>query len=434
MRSLSFSRTGFFILGLPLLACGATQDLYGPEGSESGSGPGRAGTLDEGSLVVDDSLGTPTAAPFTFPGAGSSGAAAPLTAALAPDSISSCFPEPSSTPATSAEVQTVCFYGPDSAEEPAAVIEQVVEIVGTERWVHLRLTLDPDFVDNTYGDTAIGWDRGENESEPATPAEGGAPPAPGPRGDGPPAPGAAPEPPRGDAPPAPEPPAPPPGDAPPAPEASDAGPLAPPDGPEPPDGADAPDAGPPPPPRGGADGAPRPRPGRGGHSFRDLLGSDHAEIQLLDAAGGVAVHFKIDYLSESAAAASGYGSLGVSGGEGEIIVGDPEWFLAATTSLDRNLNACGLSSFTESSPETDAAYTQNGDAPEWDYRVAYEVWVSSEAFGGAGFGSALIENVHASPSKLEGNTVDVVPAPCPADPNVPDAVPAPVPVVLQNIR
>ena len=74
------------------------------------------------------------------------------------------------------------------------------------------------------------------------------------------------------------------------------------------------------------------------------------------------------------------------------------------------------------------------DATDWDYRVSYEIWVSPEAFGAAGFGSALIENVHASPSKLTDNTVDVTPAPCPVDPSQPEAQPEPVPVVLENIR
>ncbi|HWO14785.1 MAG TPA: hypothetical protein VNN80_35020, partial [Polyangiaceae bacterium] len=89
---------------------------------------------------------------------------------------------------------------------------------------------------------------------------------------------------------------------------------------------------------------------------------------------------------------------------------------------------------TENSPTTDALYTPDPSATDWDFRVAYEIWVSAEAFGAAGFGSALIENVHASPSKLSSNTVDVKPAPCPSDPNIPNAVPQPIPVVLENIR
>jgi hypothetical protein len=213
---------------------------------------------------------------------------------------------------------------------------------------------------------------------------------------------------------------------------------------------DAADAGPPPADDGGApqaSGDARPlgrrgprergepgRPGRSGHSFRDLVGSDHAEMQLLDAGGNVVVQFKLDYLSASDAATSGFESLSVTGGEGKLMVGDDAMILASTTSMDRNLEACGLSDFTVDSPATDAAYSPNPDAPEWDYRVSYEVWVAADAFGGAGFGSARIELVHASPSKLAGDSVDVTPAPCPLDPMNPELEPEPLPPVLTNLR
>jgi hypothetical protein len=409
MRRLTPCRLWFLVLGLPLACGSAENDLSDPSATGNGfddalSGADGAATLKAGAIV--------------FPGGGTSGAAQPLTASLAPDTSSACDPEPSVTvPVTSAEVQTVCFFGADSPDVPAAAIEQVVEVVGTAEWVHIRLTLNPDFVDNTYGDTAIGWDK-DDAGDPTAPP-GGAPP--GPAG----APGADAPPPPADAPPPGAEAPPPPADAPPGAEAP----------PPPADAAPGAEAPPPDPagarpPRGEA----RPRPGKGGHTFQDLLGSDHAELQLLDGSGAAAMHFKLDYISESAEAASGYASLGVSGGEGRLIVGEPEWVLATATSIERNLNACGLGAFTESSPATDAAYTPNTAATDWDYRVAYEVWVASDAFGSAGFGSALIENVHASPSKLQGNTVDVTPAPCPSDPEVPGATPAPLPVVLENIR
>jgi len=358
------------VLGLPL-ACGNAED-----GSSANDANGDFGVDSPGRT-------TPKAATFTFPGGGTSRAAQSLSAAHAPDSSAECSPEPtSSLPTTTSDVQSVCFYGADEPNIPAALIEQVVEVVGNDEWVHLRLTLNPDFVDNTYGDNAIGWGDVAAEAPPAPP-DGAAPP-----------------------------------DA-----VAD---------PAPPRAAGPADARPPRerPARGDRPADPK----KGGHTFRDLVGSDHAEIQLLNADGAVSMHFKIDYISVSESAASGYASLGVTGGEGALIAGEPEWVLATTTSLERNLEACGLSAFTESSPATDEAYTPNADASDWDYRVSYEIWVSSEAFGGAGFGSALIENVHASPSKLEGNTVDVKPGPCPVDPGAPEAVPQPLPPVLENIR
>jgi hypothetical protein len=398
MRSIIFRRLGCVTLGLPL-ACGAAkgglEDSNGRDGFFSGD-------ADTGRVKAAQSF-------VAFPGAGTSGAAEPLSASLAPDTSNDCNPQPSPGGSTGV-VQTVCFFSADEPDVPAATIEQVVEVVGTAEWVHLRLTLNPDFVDNTYGDTAIGWDgdpeAGAPGAEPAPKPGAREPKVDAPRAPKPDAPdGAAPPPPDGAAPPPPDGAAPPP-PAPGGPERAAAGP----------DG------------RGGA------RPGKGGHSFRDLVGSDHAEIELLDGNAEVAMHFKIDYVSESASAASGYASLGVSGGEGKLIVGEPEWVLATATSIDRNLNACGFGSFVESSPATDASYTPSADASGWDYRVAYEVWVSTEAFGDAGFGSAVISNVHASPSKGPGDTTAVLPAPCPVNPEDPDAVPQPVPVVLQTIR
>jgi hypothetical protein len=409
MKSFTPYRLWTLILGLPLACGGVNDDL---RASENGNG---------GGLVDDDTGGAPRApsvntsqllaSAISFPGSGTSGGAEPLSAALPPESSGQCNPEAVETePETISDVQTVCFYSEDDAETPAAYIEQVVEVVGNDSWVHMRLTLNPDFVDNTYGDTAIGWGEAEDAAEPPAPPEDGAeppePPAPPEDGAEPPAPPAPPE----DGAEPPEPPAPPDGEAtPPAPGERE--PRERPDGP------------------GGRGGR-----GRGGHTFRDLVGSDHAQIQLLDANGNVALEFKIDYLSQSDAAPSGYASLGVSGGEGALISGEPEWVLASSTSIDRNLNGCGLGSFLESSPATDELYTPNVDAADWDYRVSYEIWVSTEAFGAAGFGSALIENVHASPSKLAGDTVDVTPAPCPVDPSQPEAEPEPVPVVLEDIR
>jgi hypothetical protein len=404
MHAFTPFRLWSLVLGIPL-ACGSAEGDLHDSASDDDATSGDFLNADPASAVTTVKA---SATPQAFPGAGTSGAAQPLAVSLAPETSDECDPAPTpSTPASSANVQTVCFYSADDAGVPAATIEQVVEVVGNSEWVHIRLTLNPDFVDNTYGSTSVGWGDAEGATADAPP-----PPPPPPAPGGPPADAGAPLPPA---------------DLPPA--AADARNA---------------DAGAPPPPaarppreRPAAPGGGGARPARGkpgGHTFRDLVGSDHAEIQLLDSNGALVVHFKLDYLSESEAAASGYASLGVSGGEGELIVGDPEWILASATSIDRNLNACGLSTFLEDSPPTDALYTPDPSASDWDYRVAYEVWVATEAFGSAGFASALIENVHASPSKADGNTVTVVPAPCPNDPASPEALPEPVPRVLEAIR
>jgi hypothetical protein len=156
-----------------------------------------------------------------------------------------------------------------------------------------------------------------------------------------------------------------------------------------------------------------------GHTFKDLVGSDHAELSLFDGTPALVSMFDIDYITANAASACAYDALGVSGGEGKMLVGDAKYILASTTSLDRNLNGCGYckssacgGDCTVESPVTDASYTVNPAAPNWDYRVVYEVWVDAAAFAGKGFGGASISFVHASPSKASTNTVTVTPKPC----------------------
>jgi hypothetical protein len=159
--------------------------------------------------------------------------------------------------------------------------------------------------------------------------------------------------------------------------------------------------------------------GTKGHTFKDLVGSDHAELSLFDGTSTLVSMFDIDYITASAASACLYGALGVSGGEGKMLLGDAKHVLASTTSLDRDLNGCGYckssacgGDCTVDSPVTDAKYTPNAAAPNWDYRVVYEVWIDAAAFAAKGFGGASITFVHASPSKASSNTVSVTPKPC----------------------
>ena len=97
-----------------------------------------------------------------------------------------------------------------------------------------------------------------------------------------------------------------------------------------------------------------------------------------------------------------------------MLVGDPTMVLGATSSLDRNFNGCGYCEV-EASPCPGQDYAADPSAPNWDYRVSYEVWVSTEAFDSSGFCKARIDFVHASPSKKEDNTIEVEEQPCPPD-------------------
>ncbi len=194
---------------------------------------------------------------------------------------------------------------------PLAAIEWAFELYDGVEAVHIRLTMNPDFIDNSYGETAVGWDRG--------------------------------------------------------------------------------------------------------HKFKDLVGSDHAELILLDADGAVVFQLKLDYLSEDPDAPCGYGSLGPFGGDGKVREGDEAAILGWSTSMDENLNERGYCEYTTDSPATDDACTQNQDAPDWDFRMVYDLWVARSAFDPAEFGSATMDQVHASPSKGPDNTVTVTDGDCPED-------------------
>lgn len=263
------------------------------DGSRSGSAPGAPGQQ-------------PTFVP-SFPGAGTSGADAPLMNGQLCDYV------PADNELPTANQVTTCFFDKDGDPVPAATLEQVLECVEGQDVVHLRLTFNPGFVDNTYGAGSMGWSA------------------------------------------------------------------------------------------------------KRGHRFRDLTGSDHAELLVQDGDGEVALQFKLDYITEDPSAPSGYASLGVSGGDGKVIAGEASWVLDYSTSLDENLNDRGYGDYVVDSPTTDEDYTPNPDTPDWDYRMVYEVWIDVAALGGNGFGGAFIEYVHASPSKSSNDTIEVTPGECPPD-------------------
>jgi hypothetical protein len=269
-----------------------------------------------------------------FPGAGTT-AGDPLRPGSGPGTARDCGGGGAamSPPTQVITRATQCFYSSTTittTSTPSATIEQITEVIDGKTVLHLRITFDPGFVDNTYGANAVGWN---------------APPA--------------------------------------------------------------------------TDGGKMPKPGKG-HSFNDLVGSDHVELELNDASGALALHFKLDYISADPSRPCGYGTLGVSGGEGKMLLGSASSILAASTSLDRNLNGCGYCNAVDS-PATDAVYTPNPATPRWDYRVVYEVWIDAAAFGAAGPGDILLQNVHASPSKAATNTVSVKKGRCP--PTWPECTP-----------
>jgi hypothetical protein len=152
----------------------------------------------------------------------------------------------------------------------------------------------------------------------------------------------------------------------------------------------------------------------GGHTFKDLDGSDHALIPIGNAGEpDPLLIVKLDYVDDDDTAASGYRCMGVWDGDGKMDMGDPAAVLAANSSLSRNLNERGYSTYTTDSPPTDADYTPNPATPDWDYRVVYEAWIDASIFTDIQAVEACIDSIHASPAKIGDNTVDVFPDECP---------------------
>jgi hypothetical protein len=304
------------------------QDLSGAGGSNGSSDDGGGGS-DTGPVDTTGS-GTPSPGSSTngphFPGSGTS--FRPLTPGCGPETASQCTGScEQGDGAVPTQVirppATLCFSGEGdpTPEDPSVVIEQVIERSGDREYVHARVTFDPFFTDNTYGEgSCCGW------------------------------------------------------------------------------------------------------PERRGHRFGDLTGSDHTELLLTDAAGNVAMNFKIDLITTNASSPCGFGTLGVTGGDGSMLAGGVEHVLAVATSADRNLNGCGYcespacgpsGDCTVDSPATDASFAPAEETPSWDYRQVYEVWIDTAAFGDAGFGQAFVTYTHSSPAKASQDTVIVEPKPCP---------------------
>ncbi len=122
------------------------------------------------------------------------------------------------------------------------------------------------------------------------------------------------------------------------------------------------------------------------HKFTDLLGSDKAVFEIYDENGNLSMDFDLDYLGIDPAAVSGYASHGIDDSgeksDGELRSGQASWLLDYNTSLTRNLNELGYTTYTELSPET----------------------ISKDAFGPNGFvgqSSVIVPDLHNSPSKIK---------------------------------
>jgi hypothetical protein len=146
----------------------------------------------------------------------------------------------------------------------------------------------------------------------------------------------------------------------------------------------------------------------GGHKFGDLVGSDKAEFVFTNSAGVKVLDFYVDYISASSAFPSGYGSLGVSGGEGAMLSGSSTYVLSATTSLTTNLLQSQFQTgFLVNSPTETAPNSSVSTPAGWDYNNSYTVVISKAAFGGnvmTGLGTVTVPFQHNSPGKSNFKT------------------------------
>ncbi len=157
------------------------------------------------------------------------------------------------------------------------------------------------------------------------------------------------------------------------------------------------------------------------HKFSDLTGSDQADFQIYDGAGNLVLDFLFDYLSSSSAYPSGYGTLGVSGGDGKLNSGNAAWVLGVLSpaTLSDGTVVRSTTTITTDLNQSSAfyGYTTNSPAPgdpnlaNWELVDGYTVYISKAAFGSNGFGKVLIPYVHNSPSKVSG-TIKFFPTPC----------------------
>jgi hypothetical protein len=185
--------------------------------------------------------------------------------------------------------------------------------------------------------------------------------------------------------------------------------------------------------------------GTKGHTFGNLVGSDHAGFQLIDPSGVVRLSFNIDYITATTGTPSGYASRGPFGGDGSILVGTltpPD--ISFDTSLARNLNNMGyfaggkqvvgtsVANLTVDSPPTKdptgltsdayvltpaaaAVFTapnpDSPDSPGWNFHDTYFVTINAAKLAALGFNKDTwtvqpnLSALHNSPAK-----------PCPAVP------------------
>lgn len=151
-------------------------------------------------------------------------------------------------------------------------------------------------------------------------------------------------------------------------------------------------------------------PGKRGHRLKDLLNSEHIKVKLFDCNGNLVLEFFLDYATKDRQTGE-IENLGVTGGDGVMIFGDPAMITGSGAGLvwDMNLASPLFPDRLNTNPQRvptntyDAGTTADPNAP-WIYELTYEWSVSKAAFPNGCFGSIEILEVHNSPFKT-GNPV-----------------------------
>ncbi|MCO6449426.1 MAG: DNRLRE domain-containing protein, partial [Caldilineales bacterium] len=155
------------------------------------------------------------------------------------------------------------------------------------------------------------------------------------------------------------------------------------------------------------------------HSLGNLEGSDKAQFDLYDGNNTLLYSPLMDYVESGLSTPSGWGSGGITDGEGSADGLNPAYFVGET-SEGYNLNlycpgglagcSVGGVDLENDSPPTDAFYNPtNPIFNNWEFTYLYEFSVDPAAFGAAGFGKVTIPYTHVSPNKVGSNEIPVEP-------------------------
>ena len=125
------------------------------------------------------------------------------------------------------------------------------------------------------------------------------------------------------------------------------------------------------------------------HDFSNLIGKSKANFIFKDKNGNTVLDCDVDYISQSNQFSSGYGCLGVSGGNGHVNHGHESDVLNCNSSLGNNYNEHNYQPQSYS-PYCDYRYSSNSGNRNWNYNIEYNITVNKSAFGDAGCGEITV--------------------------------------------